>query len=230
MSYLLRSDKALAGGAEGTRQYRVVSRTRRICSALREASVNDNFAMTGIVFSLQGSTYKMTFACAGERPRQRVLYQGVSTYPLQLEPTNFRAHNVAVSRSGAAVLPTDCPTENGAWRSSVARLLWEQEVPGSNPGAPTSRERAFGPLSFAGRRALSPSLACGSRLSDQIRPPRSALRASPAAMALRRTIVGRFFVFGSRGSLPMVWATLAVPCTSPHYRHCSVTGGPLRTR
>ena len=24
----------------------------------------------------------------------------------------------------------------GAWRSSVARLLWEQEVPGSNPGAP----------------------------------------------------------------------------------------------
>ena len=25
----------------------------------------------------------------------------------------------------------------GAWRSSVARLLWEQEVPGSNPGAPT---------------------------------------------------------------------------------------------
>ena len=26
---------------------------------------------------------------------------------------------------------------DGAWRSSVARLLWEQEVPGSNPGAPT---------------------------------------------------------------------------------------------
>ncbi len=24
----------------------------------------------------------------------------------------------------------------GAWRSPVARLLWEQEVPGSNPGAP----------------------------------------------------------------------------------------------
>jgi hypothetical protein len=25
---------------------------------------------------------------------------------------------------------------DGAWRSPVARLLWEQEVPGSNPGAP----------------------------------------------------------------------------------------------
>jgi len=25
---------------------------------------------------------------------------------------------------------------SGAWRSPVARLLWEQEVPGSNPGAP----------------------------------------------------------------------------------------------
>src|SRR6185295_5919244 len=25
---------------------------------------------------------------------------------------------------------------DGAWRSLVARLLWEQEVPGSNPGAP----------------------------------------------------------------------------------------------
>jgi hypothetical protein len=25
----------------------------------------------------------------------------------------------------------------GAWRSLVARLPWAQEVPGSNPGAPT---------------------------------------------------------------------------------------------
>ena len=67
-----------------------------------------------------------------------MLYQDVLTYPLQPEPTNFPAHGVAVSRSGAAVLPTDCPTENGAWRSSVARLLWEQEVAGSNPAAPIS--------------------------------------------------------------------------------------------
>ena len=27
-------------------------------------------------------------------------------------------------------------SSHGAWRSLVARLLWEQEVPGSNPGAP----------------------------------------------------------------------------------------------
>ena len=51
MSYLRSSDKALAGGVEGTRQYRVVSKMRRIRSARRKASVNDNFAMTGIVFS-----------------------------------------------------------------------------------------------------------------------------------------------------------------------------------
>ena len=31
-----------------------------------------------------------------------------------------------------------CDNNFGAWRSSVARLLWEQEVPGSNPGAPTT--------------------------------------------------------------------------------------------
>ena len=29
----------------------------------------------------------------------------------------------------------------GAWRSLVARLPWAQEVPGSNPGAPTNIQR-----------------------------------------------------------------------------------------
>ncbi len=33
--------------------------------------------------------------------------------------------------------PLDSAAVSGAWRSLVARLLWEQEVLGSNPGAPT---------------------------------------------------------------------------------------------
>ncbi len=31
----------------------------------------------------------------------------------------------------------------GVWRSPVARLLWEQEVPGSNPGAPICRSSSI---------------------------------------------------------------------------------------
>ncbi|SUZ99290.1 uncharacterized protein METZ01_LOCUS52144 [marine metagenome] len=35
----------------------------------------------------------------------------------------------------------------GAWRSLVSRLLWEQEVPGSNPGAPTNFRASQGLVS-----------------------------------------------------------------------------------
>ena len=35
-----------------------------------------------------------------------------------------------------------CRRQFGVWRSPVARLLWEQEVPGSNPGAPMMESRA----------------------------------------------------------------------------------------
>ena len=38
---------------------------------------------------------------------------------------------------------------HGAWRSPVARLLWEQEVPGSNPGAPMAQAETP-PASVAG--------------------------------------------------------------------------------
>ena len=34
----------------------------------------------------------------------------------------------------------------GVWRSPVARLLWEQEVPGSNPGAPMSAVATSAPV------------------------------------------------------------------------------------
>jgi hypothetical protein len=37
---------------------------------------------------------------------------------------------------GTCYLPLK-PGSIGAWRSLVARLPWAQEVPGSNPGAPT---------------------------------------------------------------------------------------------
>ena len=38
----------------------------------------------------------------------------------------------------------------GAWRSLVARLLWEQEVGGSNPSAPTTAVLDEGPwVNFA---------------------------------------------------------------------------------
>src|SRR5262245_17747413 len=42
--------------------------------------------------------------------------------------------------------------KDGVWRSPVARLLWEQEVPGSNPGTPTRRTRP--PSAFRGRRGF----------------------------------------------------------------------------
>ena len=36
----------------------------------------------------------------------------------------------------------------GAWRSLVARLLWEQEVGGSNPSAPTNLFNNLSPCSI----------------------------------------------------------------------------------
>src|SRR5215208_1630853 len=63
----------------------------------------------------------------------------------------------------------DYTRPHGAWRSLVARLLWEQEVPGSNPGAPTPFNRAVERL-ISRRRWLAPGES-------------SALRAGEAACA-----------------------------------------------
>ncbi len=37
---------------------------------------------------------------------------------------------------------------NGAWRSLVARLLWEQDAGGSNPSAPTKQQGRSNMKSF----------------------------------------------------------------------------------
>ena len=47
-------------------------------------------------------------------------------------------------------------SDDGTWRSLVARLLWEQEAPGSNPGVPISLARPAAPY---GRGARPPGAA-----------------------------------------------------------------------
>ena len=61
---------------------------------------------------------------------------------------------------------------DGAWRSPVARLVWDQKVPGSNPGAPICVKyprrhyvsRAT-PLRRA-RRGRLPAMPCASLIQD----------------------------------------------------------------
>jgi hypothetical protein len=51
----------------------------------------------------------------------------------------------------------------GAWRSLVARLLWEQEVAGSNPAAPTDH-----PAPCMRVRRLVPRSSSATRLRDRL--------------------------------------------------------------
>ena len=47
-----------------------------------------------------------------------------------------RRTRAATAQTGNARCSITISYSSGAWRSSVARLLWEQEVAGSNPAAP----------------------------------------------------------------------------------------------
>ena len=49
------------------------------------------------------------------------------------KPEQSDAHSVLQKALDGSIRPSD-----GAWRSPVARLLWEQVVGGSNPSAPTN--------------------------------------------------------------------------------------------
>ena len=68
------------------------------------------------------------------------------------------------------------PRHNGAWRSPVAHLLWEQGVPGSNPGAPI-RKRAADLTQVGGPFFMALS---------RRRPDCGAPRAPPARSAANR--------------------------------------------
>src|SRR3954453_15216036 len=46
--------------------------------------------------------------------------------------------------------PLPYSAADGAWRSLVARVLWEHEVPGSNPGAPTFMSHEEVPVLIVG--------------------------------------------------------------------------------
>ena len=81
------------------------------------------------------------------------------------------AHPLALRRWQTANVV--CWEQFGAWRSPVARLLWEQEVPGSNPGAPTT----YGPKPRQSSR-MSGASCTGVRSVILTRPPHGT-RANP---------------------------------------------------
>ncbi len=54
-----------------------------------------------------------------------------------MEELTGRLYEIVLFRNGETCAMLFVISFLGAWRSLVARLPWAQEVPGSNPGAPT---------------------------------------------------------------------------------------------
>src|SRR4051794_5188973 len=106
--------------------------------------------------------------------------------------------------------PRTFPSD-GAWRSLVARLLWEQEVAGSNPAAPMrpladghedslrSSDRA--PPAVLHVRAPSPSRSGAGAWARAYGTPRS----SAASEALEPTGSRRLWRRGGRSDCPFAW-------------------------
>ena len=69
---------------------------------------------------------------------------------------NQRLYEIVLFRNGETCGMLFVIKFFGAWRSLVARLPWAQEVPGSNPGAPTN----FPELSFSAADCGKNHLSC----------------------------------------------------------------------
>ena len=82
---------------------------------------------------LFSAMYKIDAECTTDPPSRRMAAR--SRVMLPVISFVVWAHAAGFCAAGESI-KFMCPAKRGVWRSPVARLLWEQEVPGSNPGAP----------------------------------------------------------------------------------------------
>ena len=151
-------------------------RSRPRCRASARAS---SARCSGSITSYGGAT------TAGERPRPgRVVVQG--TERLDVGHGGDRRYRSAACRPVRHPVPF---WSDGAWRSLVAHLLWEQEVAGSNPGAPIAKARSQRRFYLSPRgsqracvpRLCSPRIAVGRSGNVKTRPRPPLQRASRTA-------------------------------------------------
>ena len=111
-------------------------RNRRRSRRATARSANGSQATTSSPWQEPGSSRSSTSSItAGSRPADHAR-RSEPAVPITGETRGIRARAPDVVACLAAYESTPA---GGAWRSPVARLLWEQEVPSSNLGAPTIR-------------------------------------------------------------------------------------------